>query len=188
MSIKNNQASNVGKILAENLLSQLVNCKLIVNKKTHTGLGSYHLTTDLQSEFPTAVDEESQTENQNDVHEENLNEHGCSLILENNILPININTPNLSDTMNKSLLSQNKCKVEAQVTALKSCVKCEISSIINKIESLFERLNKMPSTEKKALEIMQENISFLQKELTFKDEVIKKLIKTQTSILESVSY
>ena len=56
---------------------------------------------ELQIKFRTAVDEESQTENQNDVHEENLNELRSSLILENSILPININTPNSSDTMNK---------------------------------------------------------------------------------------
>ena len=110
------------------------------------------------------------------------------MILENSSLPININTRNSSDTMNKSLLSQNKWNLEAQVAVLKSYVKCEISSIDNKIESLFERLNKMSSTEKKALEILQENISFLQKEVTSKDEIIKTLIETQTSILESVSY
>ena len=109
------------------------------------------------------------------------------MILENSILPIDINTPNSSDTLNKLLLSQNKWKLEAQVTALKSYVKCEISSINNKIESLFERLKKISSTEKKALEILQENISFLQKELSSRDEIIKTLIETQTFILESVS-
>ena len=45
----------------------------------------------------------------------------------------------------------------------------------------------MSITENKALEILQENISFLQKELTSKDEIIEILIETQTSILESVS-
>ena len=70
------EASNADKELVENLLSQLVNCKLIINKKTHTGLDLFRLTTELQSEFRTAVDEESQTKNQNDVYEENLNEHG----------------------------------------------------------------------------------------------------------------
>ena len=179
---------NVDKELIENFLSQLVNCKLIINKKTHTGLDSFRLTAELQSEFSTTVDEESQTENQNDVHEENLDEHGSSLILENSILPININIPNSSDIRKKSLLSQNKLKVEAHVTALKSYVACEISSINNKIESLFERLNKMSSTENKALEILQEKYFFLQKELTSKDEKIKTLIETQTSILESVSH
>ena len=46
----------------------------------------------------------------------------------------------------------------------------------------------MSSTVKKAPEILQENISFLQKELTSKDEITKTLIETQTSILESVSH
>ena len=109
------------------------------------------------------------------------------MILENSILLFNINTPNLNDLMEKLPLSQNNWKVEAQVTALKSYVKCGISSINNKIESLFECLNKISSNEKKTLEILQENISFLQKELTSKDEIIKALIEKQTSILESVS-
>ena len=99
---------------------------------------------ELQGEFRTAFDEESQTENQNDVNEVNLNEHGSSLILENSILSININTPNSSDIMNKSLLSQNKWKIEAHITTLEISVKCEISSINNKIESLFESLCPSP--------------------------------------------
>ena len=57
------QSSNAHKELVENLLLQLVNCKLVINKKTHTGLDSFGLTTELQSEFRTAVDEESQTKN-----------------------------------------------------------------------------------------------------------------------------
>ena len=83
---------------------QLPNCKLIINKKTNTALDLFRLITKLQSEFQTAVNEESQTENQTDVHEKSLHEHGSSLILENSILPININTPNSSDVRNKSLL------------------------------------------------------------------------------------
>ena len=78
-----NEASNADKKLVENLLSQLVNCKLIRNKKTDSGLDSFCLKAELQSEFRTTVDEESQIENQNDVQEENLNEHGSSAILEN---------------------------------------------------------------------------------------------------------
>ena len=70
------EAYNADKELVENLSSQLRNCKLIINKKTHTGLDSFCLTSELQKEFRIDIDEESQTENQNDVHEENLNEHG----------------------------------------------------------------------------------------------------------------
>ena len=84
------------KKLIENLLLQLVSYKLVINKKTHTGLNSFLLIAEFLSKFQTDVNEESQTKNQIDVHEENVNEHGSSLILENSILPISINTPNSS--------------------------------------------------------------------------------------------
>lgn len=42
------EASNADKELLENLLSQFANCKLIINKKTHTGLDSFCLKTELQ--------------------------------------------------------------------------------------------------------------------------------------------
>ena len=90
--------------------------------------------------------------------------------------------------MNKLLLSQNKWKVKAQVTHLKSYVKCEISSINNKIELLFERINIMSSIEKKEIKILQEKISFIPKELTNKDAIIETLIETETSIFESVLF
>ena len=86
------------KKLIENLLLQLVNYKLVINKKTNTGLNSFLLITELLSKFQTDVNE-GQTKNQNDVHEENVNEHSSSLILEYSILPININTPKSSYKM-----------------------------------------------------------------------------------------
>ena len=78
--------------MVENVLSKLANCELIINKLIYTGLDSFRLTTEIQSQFRTDVDKESQTENQNDVHEENLNGYENSLLLENSILPLNIVT------------------------------------------------------------------------------------------------
>ena len=46
----------------------------------------------------------------------------------------------------------------------------------------------MSSTEKKVIEILQEKISFIPKELINKDEIIETLIKTETSIFESVLF
>ena len=127
-----------------------------MDKKIDTGFDSSLLTIKLR----TAVDEEGQTIM---FIGKNLNGHDSSLILNSSILPININTPNPSGIMNKSLLSQTKLKVKAQVTHQKSYVKCEISSINNKIELLFERLNNMSSTEKKVLEILQEKFFHIEK-------------------------
>ena len=78
--------------MVENVLSKLANCELIINKLIYTGLDSFRLTTEIQSQFRTDVDKESQTENQNDVHEENLNGYENSLLLENSILPLSIVT------------------------------------------------------------------------------------------------
>ena len=127
-----------------------------MNKKIDTGFDSSLLTIKLR----TAVNEEGQTIM---FIGKNLNGHDSLLILNSSILPININTPNPSGTMNKWLLSQIKWKVKAQVTHQKSYVKCEISSINNKIELLFERLNNMSSTEKKVLEILQEKFFHTEK-------------------------
>ena len=75
-----------------------------------TGLDTFCLTTELQSEIQTNVDEGSHIENQNDVQEVNQNENSSFLILENSILPVDINTRNSSDTMHKSFLSQKSGK------------------------------------------------------------------------------
>ena len=42
------KVSKADKKLVENLLSEHVNCKLIINKKSHTGLDSFRLTKELQ--------------------------------------------------------------------------------------------------------------------------------------------
>ena len=59
------------------------------------------------------------------------------MILENGVFPININTPDSSNLIYKSASSQNT-KIEAHNTALKDYVKCEISSVNHKTESMFE--------------------------------------------------
>ena len=56
----------------------------------------------------------------------------------------------------------------------------------SKIKSLCECFNSVKETEK-SNEMLQINVTFLQNELIRKDEVIKSLLETQTSILEIVS-
>ena len=77
-------------------------------------------------------------------------------------------------------------KIEAQLITTKSYIKCEISNIDQNIQSLYECLNDLKETEK-SNEVLQKNVTFLQNELIRKDEIIKSLLETQTSILETVS-
>ena len=68
---------------------------------------------------------------------------------------------------------------------MKSYIKCEISNVGQKIKSLYEWFNRVKET-KKWNEVLQKMLIFLQNELIRKDEIIKSLLETQTSILETV--
>ena len=81
-------------------------------------------------------------------------------------------------------------KIEALITALKSYVSCEISMINAKLTSFSEHINKTISNlnhrENKHLESLHDNISFLQKELIMKNEIMKSLTETQTVVLNTI--
>ena len=77
-------------------------------------------------------------------------------------------------------------KIEAQLIAMESDIKCEISNIDQKIKSLYECFNDVKETEK-SIEVLQKNVTFLQNELIRKNAIIKSLLEIQISILETVS-
>ena len=74
-------------------------------------------------------------------------------------------------------------KIEALITTIKSYVSCEISMINAKLTSFSEHINKTISN----LESLQDNISFPQKKLLMKNEIIKSLSETQTVVLDTIS-
>ena len=55
------------------------------------------------------------------------------------------------------------------------------------IESFKEKITKIEKRESNSIEILKENIRFLQKELLAKNDLIKSLMETQTVALESIS-
>ena len=101
-------------------------------------------------------------------------------------IPTDCNTPQLANIVDKLSTNQDMEKIKAQLIAMASYIKCEISNIDQKIKYLYERVNGVKETEK-SNEVLQKNVTFLQNELIRKDEIIKSLLETQTSILETVS-
>ena len=76
-------------------------------------------------------------------------------------------------------------RVEADLSALKSRVKCELSDMNRKMESLNNGISN--GFHCQFYGNLKENLSFVQKELLAKDEFIKSSLETQTAILNSLS-
>ena len=73
----------------------------------------------------------------------------------------------------------------ADLSVLKSHVKGELSDMNRKMESLTNGASNIFHCQ--SCGNLTENLSFLQKELLAKDEIIKSLLKTQKAILNSLS-
>ena len=81
--------------------------------------------------------------------------------------------------------------MEAKFSALKGCIDCEISILNSKVDlfinSLKLTITKIEKRESNNIEILLENIRFLQKELLAKNDLIKSLMETQTAALEAIT-
>ena len=82
--------------------------------------------------------------------------------------------------------------MEAKFSALKGYIDCEISILNSKVGLFINLLKKKTITkiekrESNNIEILQENIRFLQKELLGKNDLIKCLMETQTVALETIT-
>ena len=97
-------------------------------------------------------------------------------------------TPHIS--VIKGQTQQKVLRVEAELSAIKSHFKCELSTSNSKTEPLTTSLNgalkKLENHPHKCCSIVEDNLLFLQKELLSKDD-IKSLVETQTAILDSIS-
>ena len=80
-------------------------------------------------------------------------------------------------------------RVEAELSAIKSHFKYELSTLNSKIESVIISLNgalkKLENHPHKCCSIVEDNLLFFQRELFSKDDMIKSLVETQTAILDS---
>ena len=90
-----------------------------------------------------------------------------------------------SSFVNTEEILQKVLRIEVYFSALKSHVKCELSDMNKKMESLINGASN--GFHCQSCENLKENLSFLQKELSAKDEFIKLLQETQTTILNSLS-
>ena len=110
-------------------------------------------------------------------------------------VPTDIQTPitanNLNDTSN--FTQKSMLKIEAQLSALKSYVDCELSMLTSKIDALSDSLkHALTSLQKREsnhanTDILQQSIASLENELKSKDRIIQSLLETRNTLTNSLS-
>ena len=80
-------------------------------------------------------------------------------------------------------------KLESKISAIKSCLDCEMSAHNGKTNtpsaSIDLALKAIQEKQEKPIQKLEENIDFLQKELTAKNELIKTIMDTQKDLVNT---
>ena len=177
----------------EKFIDEMINKKLIYNKKTDQGLESLHKNTEIDDETPLDLSYLSESKNSNNFEENAF----CNLsqILSQQFIT---QAKDLETPLDKiELITRDKItnetftlKFEAKISAITNYIDCEfseISKIKNSVSENMNQLSKMFDTIQKDRSLqLNENIEFLKNELKSKDEMIKSLIETQTLVLQTV--
>ena len=224
--LKKTEASNIDKETIGNIISELINQKILEYKKSAYG-NSFRLITDKEKDTldeitsPDNIDNIDKNDNQSDIginintqpftyrNEKDITqeispirEPVINLDVHNPLAqPIRETEPVRNPDLHTPLPSNKKDhfqhykqqiinRLEAQISALKSHLKCEVSTMNSRIDLLSEVIeNKVNvlSDQCKNIEVLQDNIKFLQMELKTKNEIINNLLDTQSAIAESLS-
>ena len=84
-------------------------------------------------------------------------------------------------------------KIEAQLSALKSSVECELSTLTSKIDPFSDSFkHALASLQKREsnftnTELLQQSIASLESELKSKDRIFQLLLETQNTLTNSLS-
>ena len=124
--------------------------------------------------------------NQNDLQTEDENISEVTPFLNNTVCaPMISNEKNVSRKEDKQIE-----RFEAKLAAVKSHLKCAIANMNSKIESISNSfvtsLNNF-NDQLNNFNILKDNLNFLQKELEEKNQIIKTLMETQTTVLEFIA-
>ena len=205
--VSKHEASNIDKNTISELIDEMLKNNIIINKKSSFGDSlrrAAEKSEDNENENTDSVAENenlyrTETENESkDLQKPSEDINLCSQTPKINQIS---DTPLIKDNVNhlnhlksvKDIAHKDDHQIrtlEAQLAALKSHFKCEITNINSKIEFMSNNLDKKlreSYDQNQNLALMRENNLFLQTELKEKNQFIKTLMETQTAALESLT-
>ena len=107
--------------------------------------------------------------------------------------PTDFQTPITAKNLNDNFTQKSMLKIEAQLSALKSYVDCELSTLTSKIDAFSDSLkHALANLQKREsnyanTDILQQSITSLENELKSKDRIIQSLLETQNTLADSLS-
>ena len=207
--IAKNEASNISKDFIEDSMTKLMKEGKIINKKTSEGLDSFYSNIKNQEHHMSLSKLESQSKDQTSIAipnqiDVNITKHQHEL--ETPIAKKKSKPPNAPNLLSMKILKHwilkytesnpkilgilNFQKLEAQLSGIKSYIKCEISDLTQQIGSIkqnvYETLKDIEQRVRNT-ESLKGYLLFLQNELSSKNEIIKSLMDTQSVALKLVT-
>ena len=208
--LKKTEASNIDKETIGNIISELINQKILENKKIAYG-DSFRLIADKEKD---TLDEIKSPYNIDNIDKnDNLSDPGININcqpftyrnekdmtqeispIKESVINLDVHNPltqPIRETKPVINLDQQQImnRFKAQISALKSHLKCKVSTMNSRIDLLSEvRENKVNvlNDQCKNFEMLQDNIKFFQMELKIQNEIINNLLDMQSAIVESLS-
>ena len=174
--IKKNYNISISESEMENFIDEMINKKLIYNKKTDQGLDSLYKNTEIDDETPLDLSYLSESKNSNNFEEDTF----CNLsqTLSQQFIPQakDLETPlDKIEVITRDKITNEKfaLKFEAKISAIKNYIDCEFSEVNKKINSVSENMNQLSkmfdTIQKDRSLLLNENIEFLQNGLKSKD-------------------
>ena len=191
--IKRNYNISISETDMKKFIDEMIDKKLIYNKKTDQGLDSFYQNMEMEDEAPLDSSYLSESKNSNNFEEESLFNLTKMLDQSSNPPARDIERPcDKIENITRETVTNEKLalKFEAKISAMKNYIDCELSEVTKKLDSFSESVNQLSKMsdifKKEHSLLLNENIELLKNELKSKDEMIKSLIDTQTLVLETV--
>ena len=191
--IKRNYNISISETDMKKFIDEMIDKKLIYNKKTDQGLDSFYQNMEMEDEAPLDSSYLSESKNSNNFEEESLFNLRKMLDQSSNPPDRDIDRPcDKIENITRETVTNEKLalKFEAKISAMKNYIDCELSEVTKKLDSFSESVNQLSKMsdifKKEHSLLLNENIELLKNELKSKDEMIKSLIDTQTLVLETV--
>ena len=191
--IKRNYNISISETDMKKFIDEMIDKKLIYNKKTDQGLDSFYQNMEMEDEAPLDSSYLSESKNSNNFEEESLFNLMKMLDQSSNPPARGIERPcDKIENITRETVTNEKLvlKFEAKISAMKNYIDCELSEVTKKLDSFSESVNQLSKMsdifKKEHSLLLNENIELLKNELKSKDEMIKSLIDTQTLVFETV--